>query len=79
LCLFFRKENWMSLKLVTAAKRAVNVVAMACGVSAVLAALTATAFAGGPLGAPEIDPNCAASALTLLAGGVLLIKGRFRR
>ena len=69
----------MPLKLVTAAKGAVNVVSIACGVFAVVAALTATAVAGGPLGAPEIDPNCAASALTLLAGGVLLIKGRFRR
>ena len=34
---------------------------------------------GAPLTSPEIDPGSMASALTLLVGGVLLVKSRFRR
>jgi hypothetical protein len=44
-----------------------------------LGAMTGVAFAGGPLPAPEIDPGSMASALTLLVGGLLALKGRVRR
>jgi hypothetical protein len=45
----------------------------------VTAACTATAYAGGPLPSPEVDPGSLASALTLLTGGVLLLTDRLRR
>jgi len=31
---------------------------------------------GGPGGAPEIDANSAVTALTLLSGAVMLVRGR---
>jgi hypothetical protein len=34
---------------------------------------------GGGGGAPEIDPNSLAGALTILSGGVVLLTDRFRR
>jgi hypothetical protein len=37
---------------------------------------------GGPRGhfsAPEIDPSSAVSALTLLVGGLVVLRGRFRK
>ena len=36
---------------------------------------------GGPGGfaAPEIDPSSAVSALTLLVGGLVVLRGRFRK
>lgn len=50
-----------------------------CGFLLVFAAVAGTAQAGGPLpSAPEIDPGSAASALTLLAGGVLLLRRRLK-
>ena len=49
------------------------------GLMLVLTALAATATAGGPLPAPEIDPGSMGSALTLLLGGALLITGRSRK
>lgn len=71
----------MLLKWMTAAiKGAAKMAPIAAGTLAVVAGLATSALAGnGPFGTPEIDPNSAASALTLLAGGVLLVKGRFRR
>jgi hypothetical protein len=33
----------------------------------------------GPPSAPEIDPSSALSALTLLAGGLAVMRGRLRR
>jgi hypothetical protein len=48
----------------------------ACGLALVWSALSATAFARGT---PEVDPGSAWSALTLLIGGALLLKGRFGR
>ena len=48
------------------------------GFGMILAALSTTALARGIL-SPEIDPGSAASALTLLTGGVLMLNGRKRR
>ena len=50
-----------------------------CGLLLVLTAVAGTSLAGGggaPLGVPEIDMNSAASALTLLAGGMMVLRGR---
>ena len=44
----------------------------------VLAAGARNAFAGGVV-APEIDPGSVAGGLGLLAGGVLLLRARFRK
>jgi hypothetical protein len=44
-----------------------------------LGAMTGVAFAGGPLPSPEIDPGSMSSALTLVVGGLLLLKSRVRR
>ncbi len=52
------------------------------GLLLVLAALASPATAAwcdGPMGAPEIDPGALTSALTLLAGGALVLADRFRR
>jgi hypothetical protein len=55
---------------------AFRVTRIACGLAMVWSAFGATAFARGT---PEIDPGSASSALTLLVGGALLLKGRFGR
>jgi hypothetical protein len=34
---------------------------------------------GGQIAAPEIDPSSAVSALTLLLGGLVVLRGRFRK
>lgn len=47
----------------------------ATGLMLVLAAMSGTAMAGA---VPEIDPGSALSALTLLTGGVLVLKDRRR-
>jgi len=49
---------------------------ISCGFVLVWTAFGATAFARG---IPEIDPSSASSALTLLIGGALLVRSRFRR
>ncbi len=50
------------------------------GMFLVLAGMAATAYAGGPAPpTPEIDPGSVASAVSLLAGGALLLADRFRR
>jgi hypothetical protein len=46
------------------------------GVALVWSAMSGSALARGT---PEIDPGSATSALTLLAGGILLLKPRFGR
>jgi hypothetical protein len=53
-----------------------------CGLALVLAASANVALAGAlppPLPAPEIDPGSMASALTLLAGGLFLMRERWVR
>jgi hypothetical protein len=48
------------------------------GMALIMAATAAAALAGlAPVG-PEIDPGSAASALALLAGAALIIRGRRR-
>ena len=62
------------------------------GVVVVLSLITSVAFAGGryggpgwgwspprPVAAPEIDPASASSALTLLIGGLAVLRSRSRR
>jgi hypothetical protein len=44
----------------------------------VISALAGVARAFNPVVGPEIDPGMAGSALTLLAGGMLILKDRFR-
>ncbi|MEO6811634.1 MAG: hypothetical protein ABI353_21180 [Isosphaeraceae bacterium] len=55
----------------------------ACGALFMLAALAAPALAGGTdppgYGVPEIDPGSMLSAMTLMAGGVLMVTDRCRR
>jgi hypothetical protein len=51
-----------------------------CAVALVLAALAGSANAGhGGIPVPEIDPGSLASAMVLVAGGVLVLRGRIRR
>ncbi len=45
----------------------------------VLSAMAGMARAFDPLAVPEIDPGTAGSALTLLTGGLLILKDRMRR
>lgn len=45
------------------------------GLGLILAAMASTAF-GGTVGAPEIDGSMAASAVTLIAGGMLVLRSR---
>jgi hypothetical protein len=49
------------------------------GLALVLGACAGTAFAGGPLPAPEIDPGSIAGALTVLTGGMLMLTDRLRK
>lgn len=48
-------------------------------VALVLAGLASHALAGNHLPVPEIDPGSLASAMVLLAGGVMVLRGRIRR
>jgi len=64
-----RKIAWL-------AAGALNVTRIACGLALVWIAFGATAYARGT---PEIDPGSASSALTLLVGSLLLLKGRLGR
>ena len=43
-----------------------------------LTLIAATAFAGTP-GVPEIDSNTAGTAIALIAGGLMVLRGRRRR
>jgi hypothetical protein len=58
-----------------------RIVRKACGLALVLAALGGIASAGDEVAeaTPEIDPGSMGSALTLLIGGVLMIKDRCLR
>lgn len=55
-------------------------IAAAAPVSSVCPTPSATAICPGPTAAPEMDPASAMSGLTLLLGGLVLLRGRkFRR
>jgi hypothetical protein len=45
----------------------------------IVASLVAPVSAGTPVGVPEIDGASITAGLGLLAGGVLLVRARFRR
>lgn len=64
-----------SLKI--AAARASRVAAAVLGLALMVSAFAAPASAA--LDAPEVDPGSLASALTLLAGGIVTLTGRIRR
>ena len=55
-------------------KIALNITKKTLGLALVLSAMAPSAFAAV---APEIDAGSAASALTLLVGGAMLLKDRF--
>jgi hypothetical protein len=57
----------------------VRLICMVCSAALVVAALAGRADALPPPPVPEIDPGSLASALVLLAGGVLVLRGRIRR
>jgi hypothetical protein len=82
--LFPLKEGEKDMKVVKAATGlAMSAAAATCrplGMALVLAGTAATAYAGGPpVPGPEIDPGSVASAVSLLAGGALLLTDRLRR
>ena len=56
----------------------VRMASVAVAVALVMSAASSTAFAVD-LPVPEIDPGSAGSALTLLTGGVLILRDRIRR
>jgi hypothetical protein len=58
---------------------AVRLACRTLGLFLAVSAVAGTAFADPSHCAPEIDPGSAASALTLLTGGVLLLTDRLRR
>jgi len=49
------------------------------GVLALSISTTAVAFGAARMSAPELDPASAIAALTLLSGGVAILRGRRRR
>jgi hypothetical protein len=49
------------------------------GMALILVAVAVVAVANQQPDGPEIDPGSAASALALLAGAALVIRGRFRK
>ena len=58
-------------------KLALSVTKKTFGLALVLSAIAPSAFAQTRNLAPEIDAGTAASALTLLVGGAMLLKDRF--
>lgn len=58
-------------------KLAFSVTKKALGFALILTAIAPAAFAQTRALAPEIDAGTAASALTLLVGGAMLLKDRF--
>ncbi|HVA51768.1 MAG TPA: hypothetical protein VNH11_35835 [Pirellulales bacterium] len=60
-------------------RRLVDCASAVCAVALVVAALAGHASANVPPPTPEIDPGSLAGALALLAGGVLVLRGRIRR
>jgi hypothetical protein len=57
--------------------RLVRLLMQVAGVMLVFEACAGKTLAS--IGVPEIDPGAAGSAITLLAGGVLLLRSRLRR
>lgn len=49
------------------------------GYTILIAALSASAFAGTPAPVPEVDASSFGSALALLSGGILILRGRRKR
>jgi hypothetical protein len=49
------------------------------GLCLIVLALATPAYAGAPLGVPEIDPGSVVGGLALLTGGVLMITDRLTR
>jgi hypothetical protein len=69
----------MRTRLLSAAWATARRVRQACGLFLILAGSAGTAFGVVPASSPEIDPGSAASALTLLVGGMLMLVDRVRR
>ena len=67
------KRNWYGLL----AARGFRLLRKSCGVALAVAAFSGTAWGFDPT--PEIDPGSAVSSLALLAGGVMLLRDRYRR
>ena len=62
------------------AARVTRNIGIACGALSTVALCASVTMAAPPLGgAPEISPSYATSALTLLAGGTLLLRSKVRR
>lgn len=58
-------------------RRVLRPALLVCGLLLLLTAIVGSAQAGaGPPPVPEIDMNSAVSALTLLAGGMMVLRGR---
>jgi hypothetical protein len=78
---FLVKEIRQMMFLKDSFRCVVRLSCMVCSAALVVAALAgrADALPPPPVGAPEIDPGSLASALVLLAGGVLMLRGRIRR
>jgi hypothetical protein len=57
----------------------INATSKAFGLVLVLTAFASTAAARNGVEVPEIDPSSLAGAVTLIVGGTLLLKDRFRR
>ena len=55
-----------------------KILCKALGLTLVVAAMSVVARATPPNAIPEIDAGTAGSALTLLTGGMLILKDRFR-
>jgi hypothetical protein len=55
-----------------------KILCKAFGFMLVIAAMASVARADTGIPAPEIDPGTAGSALTLLTGGLLILKDRLR-
>ena len=49
------------------------------GLGMLLLGLGGQLFGGFPAGAPEIDPSAAVAALTLLSGGLVVLRARRRK
>ena len=65
------------MKATSLVRRIVRTSLLVAGLGLVLAAAANTAFAHQPpIGTPEIDPGSTAGALTLLAGGLLVLRSR---
>lgn len=67
------------MKATSLVRQVVRTSLLVAGLGLVLAAAANTALAKyGPQGTPEIDPGSTAGALTLLVGGLLVLRSRGR-